>query len=296
MMPRACDKLWKHIQQTQPPRQPHANHNKSSSTSNGTSSSSGHSGKDYKYIGINKFHGKSKENVNNWLEHAATKLCASQVPRDLWVQEAGKQLFEAAGNWFATWVNDWTDEQLDNWEDFKRNLANNFQVIESLQYIAIQLMDLPHKTTLTQYAADFEEIHQKILNPAQADNIHIRAAFLNHIKPSMVALIRPEQNTSMPVLIAEAIHAEKRASIEYNACSGHCNQKEGHDKQKNNHQSKDNRRKRPQFNKSQSNQKEKKKTEVNNAKIKVYYNSDPSPSDTKGLLPPTPGKDQGDQA
>ena len=40
------------------------------------------------------------------------------------------------------------------------------------------------------------------------------------MKPSVAALIRPEANTSMPALIAEAKRAEKRANMEYASRNG----------------------------------------------------------------------------
>ncbi|KAJ9059596.1 hypothetical protein DSO57_1000557 [Entomophthora muscae] len=67
-----------------------------------------------KYIGIDKFFGKNKENIINWLDHSAAKLCASRIPHEKWVQEASKRLYKAAVNWFATWVGSKTDNQLDN--------------------------------------------------------------------------------------------------------------------------------------------------------------------------------------
>ena len=134
-----------------------------------------------KYIGIDKFFGKNKENVLNWLDHSAAKLHASRIPQECWVQEASKRLYEAAANWFATWVGSRTDDQLDNWDEFKADITHNFRVTESLQDIAIQLSNLPQKTTITAYANEFEEIHQKIQNPAQADNLHTRASFINRI-------------------------------------------------------------------------------------------------------------------
>ncbi|KAJ9082021.1 hypothetical protein DSO57_1008698 [Entomophthora muscae] len=51
-----------------------------------------------KYIGINKFFDKNKENVINWLDHLATKLCASHIPHKKWVQEASKRLYKATAN------------------------------------------------------------------------------------------------------------------------------------------------------------------------------------------------------
>ncbi|KAJ9089959.1 hypothetical protein DSO57_1007526 [Entomophthora muscae] len=62
-----------------------------------------------KYIGIDKFFGKNKENVINWLDHTAAKLCASLIPHEKWVQEARKRLYKAAANWFATWVGSQTN-------------------------------------------------------------------------------------------------------------------------------------------------------------------------------------------
>ncbi|KAJ9066651.1 hypothetical protein DSO57_1039681 [Entomophthora muscae] len=119
-----------------------------------------------KYIGIDKFFGKNKENVINWLDHTAAKLCASHIPHKKWVQEASKRLYEAAANWFDTWVSSQTDDQLENWEEFKADITHNFRVTESLQDIAIQLSDLPQKTTITAYAKKFKKICQKIQNPA----------------------------------------------------------------------------------------------------------------------------------
>lgn len=291
VMPRACAKVWSQFQKHHNSSKNGDSNSNSSHSTNGNGN--GH-GKDFKYVGIDKFNGKAKENVNNWLEHAAAKLRASRVPKDLWVQEAGKRLFEAAGNWFATWVNNRSDEQIDNWTDFKTDLANNFRVTESLQDIAIQLMDLPHKTSLSQYATDFEEIRRKILNPAQADNIHIRAAFLNRLKPSVVALIRPELNTSMPALIAEALHAEKRANIEYHARTTQRGHRDNNDKRKppiGQHPRED-RNKR--FNKNRN--KDKDKVEIHNADIDIHYSSDPGLSDLEGLLIPEQGKAMGEQA
>ncbi|KAJ9066434.1 hypothetical protein DSO57_1009419 [Entomophthora muscae] len=69
---------------------------------------------------------------------------------------------------------------------------HNFCVTESLQDIAIQLSNLPQKITITAYANEFKEIHCKIQNPAQADNVHTRASFINRMKPSVAALICPE--------------------------------------------------------------------------------------------------------
>ncbi|KAJ9090581.1 hypothetical protein DSO57_1001036 [Entomophthora muscae] len=86
--------------------------------------------------------------------------------------------------------------------------------------IAIQLSNLPQKTTIAAYTNKFEEIHHKIQNPAQADNVHTRASFINRMKHSVAALIRPEANTSMFTLIAKAKHAEKRANMEYAAHNG----------------------------------------------------------------------------
>ncbi|KAJ9089448.1 hypothetical protein DSO57_1013013, partial [Entomophthora muscae] len=86
---------------------------------------------------------------------------ASCIPHKKWVQEASKCLYEAAANWFATWVGSQTDKQLDNWEKFKANIKHNFHVTESLQDIAIQLSNLSHKTTVTAYANEFKEIRQK---------------------------------------------------------------------------------------------------------------------------------------
>jgi hypothetical protein len=40
------------------------------------------------------------------------------------------------------------------------------------------------------------------------------------MKPSVAALIRPRDNTSMPALIAEEKRTEKRANMEYAAHSG----------------------------------------------------------------------------
>ncbi|KAJ9055245.1 hypothetical protein DSO57_1005654 [Entomophthora muscae] len=96
--------------------------------------------------------------------------------------------------------------------EFKANITHNFCVTESLQDIAIQLSDLPQKTTITVYANEFEEIHHKIQNPAQADNVHTRVSFINRMNPSVAALIFSEANTFMPALIAEAKRAEKRAN------------------------------------------------------------------------------------
>ncbi|KAJ9073889.1 hypothetical protein DSO57_1011780 [Entomophthora muscae] len=42
------------------------------------------------------------------------------------------------------------------------------------------------------------------------------------MKPSVVALICPEANASMPALIAEAKRAEKNTNREYAACSSNC--------------------------------------------------------------------------
>jgi hypothetical protein len=123
-----------------------------------------------KYIGIDKFFGKNKENVLNWLNHSATKLRASHIPQERWVQEASKRLYKAAANWFATWVSAHTDDQIENWEEFKTDITHNFQVTELLQNIAIQLSNLPLKTTITAYTNEFEEIFHKIQNLAQADN------------------------------------------------------------------------------------------------------------------------------
>ncbi|KAJ9054278.1 hypothetical protein DSO57_1016410 [Entomophthora muscae] len=175
-----------------------------------------------KYIDINKFFGKNKENIINWLDYSAAELHASRIPQEKWVQEASKCLYKVAANWFATWVGSQTDGQLYNWEEFKANITHNFRVTKSLQGIAIQLSDLPQKTTITMYTNEFQEIHCKIQNPAQADNVHTRASFINRIKPSVAALICPEANTSMPALIAEAKHAEKRANMEYAAHNGNC--------------------------------------------------------------------------
>ncbi|KAJ9086526.1 hypothetical protein DSO57_1003078 [Entomophthora muscae] len=122
-----------------------------------------------KYIGIDKFFGKNKENIINWLDHTAAKLCASHIPHEKWVQEASKRLYKATANWFDTWVGSQTDNQLENWEEFKADITHNFCVTESLQDIVIQLSDLPQKTTIATYANEFEEIHCKIQNPAQAD-------------------------------------------------------------------------------------------------------------------------------
>ncbi|KAJ9073450.1 hypothetical protein DSO57_1016497 [Entomophthora muscae] len=41
-----------------------------------------------------------------------------------------------------------TDDQLDKWEEFKEDITHNFCVTESLLYIAIQLSNLPQKTTI----------------------------------------------------------------------------------------------------------------------------------------------------
>ncbi|KAJ9054587.1 hypothetical protein DSO57_1012653 [Entomophthora muscae] len=101
-----------------------------------------------KCIGIDKFFGKNKENVINWLDHTAAKLRASRIPHEKWVQEASKRLYKAAANWFATWVGSQTNNQLDNWEEFKADITHNFCFTKSLQDITIQLSDLPQKTTI----------------------------------------------------------------------------------------------------------------------------------------------------
>ncbi|KAJ9084313.1 hypothetical protein DSO57_1039627 [Entomophthora muscae] len=175
-----------------------------------------------KHIGIDKFLGKNKKNTINWLDHSAAKICPSRIPHKRWVQEASKRLYEAAANWFATWVGSKTDKQLDNWEEFKADITHNFRVTESLQDIAIQLSNLPKRTTITAYANEFEEIHCKIQTPAQADNLHTRASLIDRMKPSVAALICPEANTSMPALIAEANCAEKFPNMEYTARNSNC--------------------------------------------------------------------------
>ncbi|KAJ9058143.1 hypothetical protein DSO57_1015369 [Entomophthora muscae] len=43
------------------------------------------------YYSIDKFFGKNKENLICWLDHTATKLCASRIPHEKWVQEASKR-------------------------------------------------------------------------------------------------------------------------------------------------------------------------------------------------------------
>ncbi|KAJ9080660.1 hypothetical protein DSO57_1022570 [Entomophthora muscae] len=48
-----------------------------------------------KYIGIEKFFGENKENVINWLDHSANKICASCIPHKKWVQEASNCLYKA---------------------------------------------------------------------------------------------------------------------------------------------------------------------------------------------------------
>ncbi|KAJ9087289.1 hypothetical protein DSO57_1034679 [Entomophthora muscae] len=113
-----------------------------------------------------------KKNIINWLDHSATKLCASRISHKKWVQEASKRLYRAAANWFTTWFGSQTDDQLDNWEEFKADIPYNFHVTKSLQDIVIQLSNLPQKTTIMAYANEFEEIRRKIQNPAQADNVH----------------------------------------------------------------------------------------------------------------------------
>ncbi|KAJ9081990.1 hypothetical protein DSO57_1008947 [Entomophthora muscae] len=123
-----------------------------------------------KYIGIDKFFGKNKENAINRLDHTAAKLCASRIPHKKWVQEASMRLYKAAANLFATWVGSKTDNQLENWEEFKLDITHNFCVTKCLQDIVIHLSELPQKTTIAAYAKKFEEIHCKIQNPAQADN------------------------------------------------------------------------------------------------------------------------------
>ncbi|KAJ9075357.1 hypothetical protein DSO57_1036961 [Entomophthora muscae] len=51
-----------------------------------------------KYIDINKFLVKNKENVINWLDQSAAKLHASRIPHEKWVQEASKRLYKATAN------------------------------------------------------------------------------------------------------------------------------------------------------------------------------------------------------
>ncbi|KAJ9061397.1 hypothetical protein DSO57_1021041 [Entomophthora muscae] len=94
---------------------------------------------------------RTKKNVINWLDHSATKLCASHIPQEKWVQEASKRLYEVAANWFITWAGSQTEKHLDNWKEFKADITHNFCVTESLQDIAIQLSNLPQKTTITAY-------------------------------------------------------------------------------------------------------------------------------------------------
>ncbi|KAJ9055869.1 hypothetical protein DSO57_1038849 [Entomophthora muscae] len=63
--------------------------------------------------------------------------------------EGSKHLYKAAANWFTTWVGSQTDNHLYNWEEFKADITQKFCVTESLQDIAIQLIYLPQKTTVT---------------------------------------------------------------------------------------------------------------------------------------------------
>ncbi|KAJ9088693.1 hypothetical protein DSO57_1020603 [Entomophthora muscae] len=90
-------------------------------------------------MGIDKFFGKNKENIINWLDHSAFKLCAFCISHKKWVQEASKRLYKAAANWFATWVSSQTDNQLNNWEEFKADITHNFHVTESLQDISTSM-------------------------------------------------------------------------------------------------------------------------------------------------------------
>ncbi|KAJ9064681.1 hypothetical protein DSO57_1027885 [Entomophthora muscae] len=220
-------------------------------------------------------------------------------------KEASKRLYGAAANWFATWVGSQTEDQLDNWEEFKADITHNFCVIESLQDIAIQLSNLPHKTTITAYTNEFEEICRKIQNPAQADNVHTRASFINRMKPSVAALIRPEANTSIPALIAEAKHTEKRANMEYavrnSNCSSNSNGREnsnGNKRQNTYHTSGNSNCNNGNHSQSANCSCSKKEdtAKVNNAETATHYESDPTFSDRKGLKTEEQGKKEGEQA
>ncbi|KAJ9053387.1 hypothetical protein DSO57_1024680 [Entomophthora muscae] len=237
-----------------------------------------------KYIGIDKFFGKNKENIINWLDHSAAKLCASRIPHEKWIQEASKRLYEAADNWFATWVGSQTDDQLDNWEDFKADITHNFCITKSLQDITIQLSNLPQKTTITAYVNEFEEIHRKIQTPAQDDNMHTRASFINIKKPSVAALIHPEANTYIPELIAEAKHMEKRANMEYAACNSNQSSNNNGRKNSNGNKFQNTNHSNNNSNCNNSNQsqsanhschKKEDTTEVNNAETATRYEYDP---------------------
>ncbi|KAJ9059885.1 hypothetical protein DSO57_1037415 [Entomophthora muscae] len=234
------------------------------------------------YIGISKFFGKNKENIINWLNHSAAKLCTSRIPHEKWVQEASKRLYKAAANWFFTWVGSQTVDQLDNWEEFKADITHNFRVTESLQDIAIQHSNLSQKTTITGYANEVEEIRRKSQNPAQADNVHTRASFINRMKPSVASLIHPEANTSMPALIAEAKYAEKRTNMEYAAHNGNGRENSNGNKRQNTNNSNSN----SNHNNGNCSQRAKRScpkkedtAKVNNAEIATRYESDPTFSD-----------------
>ncbi|KAJ9065017.1 hypothetical protein DSO57_1024330 [Entomophthora muscae] len=144
-----------------------------------------------KYIGIDKFFGKNKEIIINWLDHSAAKLRTIRIPHKKWVQEASKRLYKATANWFATWVGSQTNNQLDNWEEFKANITYNFCITEFLQDIAIQLRDLPQKITIAAYANKFEEIHCKIQNPA-----HVT---VGSIMPGIVCPSKKAQKTCIKI-------------------------------------------------------------------------------------------------
>ena len=293
VMPKACAKIIQHVRSLHP----RINHvPPTGETPN------------IKYIGINKFYGKNKENVMNWLDHSAAKLQTSRIPHKKWVQEASKRLFDAAANWFATWVNSKTNDQINDWEEFKKDITNNFRVTKSLQDIAIQLSNLPQKTTITAYANKFDKIRHKIQNPAQADNVHTRASFINCMKPSVAALIRPEANTSMPALIAEAKRAEKRANMEYASRNGNRSSiSNGRDKANGNKRQNTNgsntTSNRTSNNNSLRNQssncsrpKKEENAEVNNAETVTCYESGPTFSDLEELEKEMQGKEEGDQA
>ncbi|KAJ9072383.1 hypothetical protein DSO57_1028167 [Entomophthora muscae] len=106
------------------------------------------------------------------------------------------------------------------------------------------------------------------------------------------APICPETNTSMPVLIAEAKHTEKRTNIEYVShnrnCSSNSNVREN---------SNDNKCQNTDHSNSNSNcnngnhsqsancscPKKEDTAKVNNAETATHYESDPTFSDLKGL-------------
>ncbi|KAJ9057559.1 hypothetical protein DSO57_1021500 [Entomophthora muscae] len=112
------------------------------------------------------------------------------------------------------------------------------------------------------------------------------------MKPSVAGLIRPEANTAMPVLIAEAKRTEKCANMEYFACNSNCssnsNEREnsnGNKHQNNNHSNSNSNQNNDNHSQSVNRSCPKKEdtTKVNNAETATCYESDPTFSDIKGV-------------